>query len=105
MAGDRRRAREGVATVGGLRGQTRTEDRRLADILEPEPDPRLVWVRATIHQGWKRQLRRMFGEVGAPVRRLVRVRIGPLRLDTMASGEVRRLSPAEVRRIAGSGRG
>ena len=73
---------EGVASVGGLRGQTRTEDRRLADILEPEPDPRLTWVRATIHQGWKRQLRRMFGEVGAPVRRLVRVRIGPLRLDT-----------------------
>ena len=30
---------EGVATVGQLRGQTHTEDRRLADILEPEPDP------------------------------------------------------------------
>jgi 23S rRNA pseudouridine2605 synthase len=93
---------EGVAGLGSLRGQTRTEDRRLADILEPEPDPRLTWVRATIHQGWKRQLRRMFGEVGAPVRRLVRVRIGPLRLDTMASGDVRALTPAEVRRLTGS---
>ena len=96
---------EGVASLGGLRGQTRTEDRRLADILEPEPDPRLTWVRATIHQGWKRQLRRMFGEVGEPVRRLVRVRIGSLRLDTMASGEVRLLTPSEVRRLSGSGRG
>jgi 23S rRNA pseudouridine2605 synthase len=95
---------EGVATVSLLRGQTHTEDRRLADILEPEPDPRLVWVRVTIHQGWKRQLRRMFGEVGAPVRRLVRVRIGTLRLDTMASGDVRSLSPAEVRRLARTGR-
>jgi len=92
---------EGVASLG-LRGQTRTEDRRLADILEPEPDPRLTWVRATIHQGWKRQLRRMFGEVEAPVRRLVRVRIGTLRLDTMATGDVRPLTPAEVRRLAGS---
>ena len=91
---------EGVATVGLLRGQTRTEDRRLADILEPEPDPGLTWVRVTIHQGWKRQLRRMFGEVGSPVRRLVRVRIGTLRLDTMASGDVRPLSQAEVRRLA-----
>ena len=67
---------EGVATVTGLRGQTNTEDRLLAELLEPAPEPRLTWVRVTIHQGWKRQLRRMFGEVGAPVRRLVRVRIG-----------------------------
>ena len=43
----------------------------------------------TIHQGWKRQLRRMFAEVGAPVRRLVRVRIGTLRLEDMATGDVR----------------
>jgi 23S rRNA pseudouridine2605 synthase len=91
---------EGIATVGGLRGQTRTEDQRLADLLDPPPDPGLTWVRVTIHQGWKRQLRRMFGNVGAPVRRLVRVRIGTLRLDTMASGEVRRLTQAEVRRLA-----
>lgn len=94
---------EGVATVGGLRGQTHTEDRRLAEFLDPEPDPRLVWLRVTIHQGWKRQLRRMFGEVGAPVRRLVRVRIGTLRLDAMATGDVRPLSPAEVRRLGGRG--
>jgi 23S rRNA pseudouridine2605 synthase len=91
---------EGVATVRGLRGQTRTEDRRLAEILEPVPDPRLTWVRVTIHQGWKRQLRRMFAEVGAPVRRLVRVRIGALRLDDMAAGDVRVLTPAEVRRLS-----
>ena len=90
---------EGIATVSALRGQTRTEDQRLADILDPMPDPRLTWVRVTIHQGWNRQLRRMFGGVGAPVQRLVRVRIGTLRLDTMASGEVRRLGGAEVRRL------
>jgi 23S rRNA pseudouridine2605 synthase len=91
---------EGVATLRGLRGQTRTEDRGLAEILEPVPDPRLTWVRVTIHQGWKRQLRRMFGEVGAPVRRLVRVRIGALRLESMAAGDVRPLTPAEVRRLS-----
>jgi pseudouridine synthase len=94
---------EGVAAVSLLRGQTRTEDRRLADILEPEPDRRLTWVRVTIHQGWKRQLRRMFGEVGAPVRRLVRVRIGTLRLDTMTTGDVRPLGVTEVRRLARTG--
>jgi len=91
---------EGTATLRGLRGQTNTEDRRLAEILEPPPDPRLTWIRVTIEQGWKRQLRRMFAEVGAPVRRLVRVRIGALRLEDMAAGEVRRLTPAEVRRLS-----
>jgi 23S rRNA pseudouridine2605 synthase len=90
---------EGVATVTGLRAQTRTEDRLVAELLEPPPDPRLVWVRVTIHQGWKRQLRRMFGEVGAPVRRLVRVRIGSVRLGDLATGDVRPLSAAEVRRL------
>ena len=90
---------EGVATVSGLRAQTRTEDRRLDDLLEPPPEPGLVWVRCTIHQGWKRQLRRMFAGVGAPVRRLVRVRIGTLRLDELAAGDVRVLTTAEVRRL------
>ncbi len=92
---------EGTATVSGLRAQTRTEDRRLGELVAP-PMLEQVWVRVTIHQGWKRQLRRMFGQVGAPVRRLVRVRIGTLRLDPLASGDVRALTPAEVRRL-GSG--
>jgi pseudouridine synthase len=92
---------EGIATLAGLRGQTRTEDRLLAEIVDPPPDARLTWVRVTIHQGWKRQLRRMFAEVGAPVRRLVRVRIGSLRLEAMAAGDVRVLTPAEVRRLGG----
>ena len=92
-----------MATVTGLRGQTRTEDRRLAELLDPPPSPELTWVRVTIHQGWRRQLRRMFVDVGAPVRRLVRVRIGTLRLDPMAAGDVRVLTAAEVRRLASRG--
>jgi 16S rRNA U516 pseudouridylate synthase RsuA-like enzyme len=42
----------------------------------------------------------MFAGVGAPVRRLVRVRIGALRLEDLAAGDVRPLSAAEVRRHA-----
>jgi 23S rRNA pseudouridine2605 synthase len=94
---------EGLATVAMLRAATTTETRRLARLLDPAPDPRFAWVRVTIRQGWKRQLRRMFGSVGAPVRRLVRVRIGTLRLEDLASGEVRPLTAPEIRRL-GSGR-
>src|SRR5439155_24187931 len=78
-------------------------DRRLVDLLTPRP-PELVWYRATLAQGWKRQLRRMFGAVGAPVERLVRVRIGPVRLDELPSGKARRLRAPEVRGLgAGAG--
>jgi pseudouridine synthase len=95
---------EGTARLHGLREQTRTETRRLAELLAAPVDPGLLWYRATLAHGWKRQLRRMFGAVGAPVRRLARVRIGPLRLEDLASGEARPLTAPEVRRLgAGAG--
>jgi 23S rRNA pseudouridine2605 synthase len=95
---------EGVATLGGLRPMTAIETQRLADLLRPGPSPGLVWYRATLTQGWKRQLRRMFGAVGAPVRRLVRVRIGPVRIDGLRSGVVRPLKAPEIRGLgAGAG--
>ena len=97
------RLEEGTAVLGEPRPQTRTETKRLEELLDPAPDPRLHWYRGTLRQGWKRQVRRMFGAVGAPVRRLVRVRIGPLRLEDLATGEVRALTAAEVRRLGASG--
>ena len=95
---------EGLATLGGLRSMTGIETDRLAKLLRPTP-PELVWYRATLTQGWKRQLRRMFGAVGAPVDRLVRVRIGPVRIDGLRSGAIRPLKAPEVRGLgAGAGR-
>jgi 23S rRNA pseudouridine2605 synthase len=92
---------EGTARLGGLRSATRTETASLARLLDPRPAAGLAWYRVTLGQGWRRQVRRMFGAVGAPVARLVRVRIGPLRLD-LASGAVRPLTGAEVRRLGAS---
>lgn len=90
---------EGLATLTGLRATTEIETRRLEALLAP-PAAGLTWYRAIIAQGWKRQLRRMFGAVGAPIARLVRVRIGPVRLDDLASGRARRLRAPEVRGLA-----
>jgi 16S rRNA U516 pseudouridylate synthase RsuA-like enzyme len=42
----------------------------------------------------------MFGAVGMPIERLVRVRIGPLRIDGLRTGRVRPLTTAEVARLA-----
>ncbi len=98
---------EGLATLTGLRATTEIETRRLIELILPPP-ANLTWYRAILAQGWKRQLRRMFGVVGAPVERLVRVRIGPVRLDDLASGRARRLRAPEVRGLgagAGTSRG
>jgi 23S rRNA pseudouridine2605 synthase len=61
-----------------------------------ERDPVGTWLRVTIHEGRNRQIRRMAEAVGLEVVRLVRVRIGPLRLGRLPSGGWRPLSAAEV---------
>jgi 23S rRNA pseudouridine2605 synthase len=94
---------EGVATLHHLRPMTEIEVDRLEELLEPPPRAALSWYRATLRQGWKRQLRRMFGAVGAPIDRLVRVRIGPVRIDGLRSGKVRPLKAPEVRGLGGGG--
>ena len=73
----------------------------LAATLEPPPDPGLAWYRAVLAQGWKRQLRRMFGAVEAPIARLVRIRIGTVRLGAMPSGRARALRAPEIDALAG----
>jgi 23S rRNA pseudouridine2605 synthase len=95
---------EGLASLINLRQMTNIEVARLIELLRPAP-PELAWYRATLTQGWKRQLRRMFGAVGAPVQRLVRVRIGPVRIDGLRSGSIRALKAPEIRNLgAGGGR-
>jgi 23S rRNA pseudouridine2605 synthase len=92
---------EGMARLRQpLRAATAVETQRLLALLDPPVD-RLTWYRAVLGQGWKRQLRRMFGAVGVPIERLVRVRIGPLRLDDLPSGRARRLRANEVRALEG----
>jgi cytidylate kinase len=92
---------EGVAHVRSLRPQTDTETRRLLALMGTPPrGPRLHWYRVVLTQGWKRQIRRMLVAVDAPVERLVRVRIGPLRLAHLAPGEVRELTSAEREALA-----
>lgn len=55
-----------------------------------------AWVGLEIHEGRNRQVRRMLDEVGHPVRRLRRRRVGPLTLDNLPPGDWRALTADEV---------
>ena len=58
------------------------------------------WISVAIHEGRNRQVRRMCEEVGHPVIRLVRTRIGPLRDTKLAPGQWRELTIEEVRQLS-----
>jgi 23S rRNA pseudouridine2605 synthase len=50
-------------------------------------------------EGRNREVRRLLDAVGAPVRRLVRTAVGPIRLTGLAPGEFRPLRPEEIRNL------
>jgi 23S rRNA pseudouridine2605 synthase len=92
---------EGTARAIALRRASAAETDRLPRPPNGERHDRLFWYRLTLAHGWKRQARRMFATVGSTVVRLVRVRVGPLRLGDLAIGAVRPLTGDERRAIEG----
>jgi 23S rRNA pseudouridine2605 synthase len=58
--------------------------------------PKRSAISVVMGEGRKREVRRMLSAVGFPVRRLARVRFGPIRLGELRPGAVRALDPAEV---------
>lgn len=62
-----------------------------------------AWLQIRIGEGRKREVRRLFEAVDARVERLIRTRIGPLRIGGLRSGQWRRLRPDEVAAL-GAGR-
>jgi 23S rRNA pseudouridine2605 synthase len=97
--------RKGVRLEDGLARATHVE--RL-DAPGMQRDATRTRVRLTLREGRKREVRRMMDAVGHPVRRLVRVRYGPIELGDLAPGQYRELTQNEVRalrRIGGGARG
>ena len=56
-------------------------------------------VEVVLVEGRNREVRRLLDAVGAPVRRLVRTAVGPIRLTGLAPGEFRPLRPEEIRSL------
>jgi 23S rRNA pseudouridine2605 synthase len=53
----------------------------------------------TVHEGRNRQVRRMVEALGGEVKRLVRMKVGPVVLGRLGKGAWRRLSPGEIERL------
>jgi 23S rRNA pseudouridine2605 synthase len=53
-------------------------------------------VEVVLHEGRKHIVRRLLAEVGHPVSRLTRTAVGPISLQRMRTGTIRRLSRQEV---------
>ncbi|GCF08335.1 pseudouridine synthase [Dictyobacter arantiisoli] len=53
----------------------------------------------TLHEGRKRQIRRMFNVVGHPVRKLMRIGVGDLTLQGVPPGKWRYLTEVEVQQL------
>lgn len=65
------------------------------------PQGKGAWVRVVMGEGRKRQIRETCTQVGLPVVRILRVRIGELRLGNLKPGQWRVLSQREVDELKG----
>ena len=103
------RLRAGVElSEGGRAWKTRPAVAKLIDPPDlPERDPPIryrksvptAWIELTITEGRNRQVRRMTAAVGHPTLRLVRRAIGAITLAGLTPGELRELSPSEIKAL------
>jgi 23S rRNA pseudouridine2605 synthase len=76
------------------------EDGRTAPASARRVNPDTIEL--TLHEGRKRQVKRMCAQVGHPVRSLERVSFGSLKLGTLKPGAHRRLDRAELASLTDS---
>jgi 23S rRNA pseudouridine2605 synthase len=70
-----------------------------------EPGETGTWLRIRVGEGRKREVRRLFSAVRMRVMRLVRVRLGPLTLKGLTTGQWRALTGPEVTALIGQAPG
>jgi 23S rRNA pseudouridine2605 synthase len=70
-----------------------------AEVTVAGREQKYSWLRIVLREGRKRQIRRIAAMLGHPVRRLVRVRIGPIELGNLRPGEWRHLREGEVKQL------
>jgi 23S rRNA pseudouridine2605 synthase len=84
--------RRGVVLTDGYRTAK-------AKVIVEKSEGKSTWLRVTLHEGRKRQIREVGGLIGLPVNRIIRVRISSLELGALKPGEWRHLTQAEINKL------
>jgi 23S rRNA pseudouridine2605 synthase len=85
------RLRKGIRLDDGMTAPVRV---RVIDKLRKN-----AWLEIEIQEGRKREVRRMFEALGYFVEKLIRIRFGTVSLGALPPGELRPLSPLEVKAL------
>lgn len=95
------KGRPSSKNLGALSRGIELEGRKTwpADIEVLHADPQATTIKIVIHEGRKRQVRKMFAAVGHPVLQLKRTAYGQLELGDLAPGKYRFLSPGDIKMI------
>jgi 23S rRNA pseudouridine2605 synthase len=83
--------RTGVKLVDGI-----TAPAQVKRVIRTENNS---WLKITIHEGKKRQIRRMLEKIGHPVLKLKRIKINGIELDKLKPGAHRYLTSEEINKI------
>jgi 23S rRNA pseudouridine2605 synthase len=67
-----------------------------AQISVMREEEKHTWLRIVLHEGRKRQIRRVASMLGHPAHKLTRVRIGPVHLGKLKPGQWRHLTKQEI---------
>jgi 23S rRNA pseudouridine2605 synthase len=94
-----RRLREGIILEDGPTAPAQVS--REAPVAWGAAPSGSSYLRFVLHEGRKRQIRRMCAAVGHPVERLIRVRIGPILLDNLPAGAYLPLTERELAQLRG----
>jgi 23S rRNA pseudouridine2605 synthase len=86
--------RRGVVLADGFRTSK-------ADVKVAGTQGKGAWLRVVLREGHKRQIRETGSQIGLPVVKIIRVRIGELRLGDLKPRQWRRLTPQEVAALKG----
>lgn len=82
---------------GGFMIEGRPTGRAVVERLNPEGED--TWLKVILTEGRKREIREVAKTLGHPVKRLNRVRLGPLKLGRLKPGKWRHLTAREVQRL------
>jgi 23S rRNA pseudouridine2457 synthase len=100
------RLRRGVLVKGKktrpARAELLSEDPPIFERVPPIRYRKMIptaWLKISLREGRKRQVRRMTAAVGHPTLRLVRIAIGPISLGDLQPGQWRDLTPQELGRL------